>query len=64
MPKFQPVLLFVCERRPTEPPLLPLGESATALPTFTPSTWNCTLPVGAVVPEVGDTVAVKLTASP
>jgi hypothetical protein len=33
----------------------------TGLPTFVPSTLNCTVPVGRAVPAVGATVAVKVT---
>jgi hypothetical protein len=36
----------------------------TALPEVVPSTANVTVPVGAVVPAVGVTVAVKVTDSP
>ena len=35
--------------------------SVNELPVFTPSTLNCTVPVGTAVPAVGATVAVKVT---
>lgn len=44
--------------------MLPLGDSATAEPKFTPSILNCTDPVGAVAPVAGLTVAVNVMACP
>ena len=45
-------------------PLLPLGERVTAPPKSTPSILNWTVPVGAVKPLAGETVAVKVTGWP
>ena len=39
----------------------PLPFRATGPPVATPSTLNCTVPVGRAVPVVGATVAVKVT---
>jgi len=44
-----------------------LGEqlaTVTAVPKFEPSTTNCTVPVGTVLPDTGATVAVKVTDCP
>ncbi len=45
-------------------PLLPLGLRVTGDPKFVPSILNCTVPVGAVLPVLGVTVAVKETDCP
>ena len=42
----------------------PLLLRLTGLPKLALSIWNCTVPVGVVLPELGMTVAVKVTLCP
>src|SRR5262245_18613891 len=52
---------------PERGPVLKLAvpsDRSTGSPEFTPSTWNCTTPVGVPAPWPSDTVAVNVTRSP
>jgi hypothetical protein len=42
----------------------PVVGSVSGLPKLAPSTTNCTVPVGAIVPVAAETVAVKATLRP